>query len=446
MSGELSRGQRQGADWLRDHPRSYLADPPGWGKTRQLLTAMSESGADHSTVICTAPIRDAGVWEHEAAAIGYDLPMRVVSYQQMLKEPILDPGAVAIDEAHYLKNRKVKWGPNIEVTARRADVAYEASGTPMPNANGTELYNQLATILPMPSYWKWVEEWFVISTDAYSQYKVTGRLLGCQLDGCPTGTFESCEHWAAFHAANYGPEVMLRRPEADIDIPPMAGYDTPLLTPMVKEQAKAYRDLKDTLLAELSDGTTIEALSASAKFAKLWQASTGLSSADPGAPDKHSGKLALLEDVLLERTGPVLVGVYFHTTAAAVTRMCDRLGLSWVPFGASTSPAQRKESYRAFRTGSVDVMIGSISVVAEGLTLTAANQVVMVERHWLPDVNLQVAKRVHRRGQTASVMVRQLVTPKSVDSGQWERLKEKSSYIGRAMTRAEVAAMIDGLA
>lgn len=88
---ELSPAQQYGAAWLTDRPGSYLADPPGFGKTRQTLAACADER--HLTVVCPAAIRDARVWEREAAQVGFDVPMTTISYHQLAKMAVAPGGA-----------------------------------------------------------------------------------------------------------------------------------------------------------------------------------------------------------------------------------------------------------------------------------------------------------------------------------------------------------------
>ena len=444
---DLSPAQAVGVDWLADRPGSYLADCPGFGKTRQLLAVAED--ARFITVVCPAAVRDARVWTSEAKLVGVDTPMRVMSYHELAKSPVEPGGALIFDEAHRLKSRKVQWGPNADRAAAMSTRVHLASGTPTPNGDLTELYSQMRLINPeLPdAYWKnksgtgWIERWFTITSDRYSQWVVNGTLLGCLGKECEAASWPDCEHRQEFWAANVG-DLMLRRPETMLDLPDMAGNDTPLETPMTPVQKRAYRDLKKTFLADLPEGVTLEALTASQKFVKLWQASTGLSSVDPEASGKHSGKANLLAELLPDRAHPTVLGVYFKNTALAMVRICQGLGLTYVEFGANTTSKARGDAIERFQGGGADVLIGSISVISEGLTLTAADQVILVERAWVPGVNEQTVRRVRRRGQTKSVVVRQLVTPNSVDSAQWDRLADKDLDIRRSMGRAEVAAML----
>jgi SNF2 family DNA or RNA helicase len=320
----------------------------------------------------------------------------------------------------------------------------------------------------IPAFWNWADGntkpgasgWFHISTkrnrrgDILSEYVIEGQLQACVDSNCINGrvqsdgsigpvTDEDCEHWAKFRALEQEP-WMLARPESLLDLPPMSGADTPLLTPMKPGQKSLYNKLKKDYIASLPEsGIDIESLSTSQRFIHLWQLSTGVSSVGEGdqdLDDKQSGKLALTAEMVDDRSSPTLLGCYFRNTARSLVRLCERLGKSYVTFGASTTPKGRKEAVRGFQEGSFDVMIGSIPVVGEGLTLTAADGVYLVERMWTPDKNTQLIRRVQRRGQQRSVGVRQLVTPDSVDQGQWEALKDKKARVNRV----DVARLLDG--
>lgn len=465
---DLSPLQEQGTEWLRETGRRYLADPPGFGKTRQLLAAVGEVP---TVVVAPAAIRDAEVWQTEAKTIGWDAPMKVISYHQLAQgSKALDPTqyqALIFDEAHWLKNRKVSWGTPGDKAARLIPTVLMGSGTPTPN-DASELWGQLRMIRDLPAFWKWADGntkenatgWFHISTktdrggNVLSQYVIAGHLQACVEAGCynarrdqKTGelepiTDEDCEHWKRFRT-----EVqdgwMLGRPEESLDLPPMSGYDTPLWTPMKPTQAKLYRDLKKDLIAMLPEhGIELEAVSNTQQFVQCWMLSTGVGSIDPSQdPDgKHSGKGALIRELLDDRDSPTLLGTYFKNTAVAMTRMCKDIGKSFVLFGAASSPKQRKEAVQAFQSGAVDVMIGSIPVVGEGLTLTAADSVFLAERMWTPDKNFQVVRRARRRGQTREVSVRQPVTPKTIDQGQWEMLKIKKARIDKV----DVVRLLEG--
>ena len=87
---------------------------------------------------------------------------------------------------------------------------------------------------------------------------------------------------------------------------------------------------------------------------------------------------------------------------------------------AGASGPQRHGMIRDFQTSRPEdttprVFLVSTSIGAVGITLTAANLVVMMEPAMDPASELQAAGRVHRLGQTRSVSVRRLVANNTVE-------------------------------
>lgn len=423
--------QREGVSFLLSHPKSYLADDPGLGKTRQALGAVS----GRVMVVTPAAVRDARVWPHEAASIGWDGELDVVSYHELARRSdVAGYDAVLFDEAHRLKNRKVSWRKNAMRAAHAADRAHLLSGTPVPN-QADELWGQATMIRDLPAYWKWAKEWFIVEATPFTAWSVTDRLRFCT-DECE---HRKCEHWAVFHRAVFG-DAWLRRERDDVlrDLPPLTGAHDALETPMTPEQRKAYKGLKDEFLALVPEGQPIEAFTHSDRFVKMWQASTGLASIDPELDWRHSGKMKLLAEVLEGRSRPTLVLVWFRNTAKAVEGLVESLGLRMRAIGRTTTAKARQEAFVAFQGGDVDVMVGSISILKEGLTLTAADEVILLERSWVPSDNDQAIRRLHRIGQTRPVTVRQFVTPRSVDTGQWGKLDAKRNHIDKVLTARDL--------
>ncbi|KAK0630427.1 SNF2 family N-terminal domain-containing protein [Bombardia bombarda] len=72
------------------------------------------------------------------------------------------------------------------------------------------------------------------------------------------------------------------------------------------------------------------------------------------------------------------------------------------------------------------VMLASIESAGEGITLTAANYVHLLEPHWNPAKEAQAIARVHRIGQTRNVRVTRYITKDSVENHvQWVQEKKE---------------------
>jgi len=79
------------------------------------------------------------------------------------------------------------------------------------------------------------------------------------------------------------------------------------------------------------------------------------------------------------------------------------------------------------------LIMGNISAMNLGLTLTAATRVVFVEYDWTPANNEQAEDRAHRIGQHDSVFVQYLVLPNSLDERVLQRVLEKQESIGKVI-------------
>lgn len=420
---DLSPEQVVGSQWLFERRKAYLADCPGFGKTRTALHA----ARGKTLVVCPAAIRDAGVWPTEATLVGFEGLADVISYHSLLTGPPADfdtYDTVIFDEAHHLKNRKVRWLDPARAIAKRTDRVYLLSGTPTPNM-APELWAQLSLIRPdMPAYWPWIEKWFVVEETEHTEYGVFGQLLACK-PKCKDK--KDCKHWKRFRKSEMEPWIM-GRGEDLLDLPEAAGEDKPLWTPMTTKQRRAYLDMKKNLLAEIDGGITLEALSSTARYNHLRRIASALgASPEPGSDPggRESGKIRLLEPLLDNKDHPTLLLCYYRPTADVLRDTLRRLGKSYRTFSATDTAKDRRRAVTQFQAGDIDVLLGSIEVIKEGITLTAADEVMLFERSWRADTNHQAIRRVVRRGQDKQVGVRQLVTPRSVDQEQWKGLGEK---------------------
>lgn len=81
----------------------------------------------------------------------------------------------------------------------------------------------------------------------------------------------------------------------------------------------------------------------------------------------------------------------------------------------ATSPAKRQEYIDNFQNGKIQCLILNIVAGGVGVTLTRANNVVMVEQSFLPSENYQAISRCHRIGTSGAVTVHWLSVRNSID-------------------------------
>lgn len=85
------------------------------------------------------------------------------------------------------------------------------------------------------------------------------------------------------------------------------------------------------------------------------------------------------------------------------------------------------------------VMLATIGSAAEGIDLTAANNIHLLEPHWNPMVEAQALDRVHRIGQSREVLVTRYVTKDTIETYvQWIQ-KEKLRLIQQSLDSQDIS-------
>jgi len=463
--------QADGVEFLRANPHAFLADEPGLGKSRQLLEAAKEP----CLVVAPAMVIDSGTWATEVGKWAPGLDVTVTAYSRLNqrvpktigKPPIevltkagqrilvmsdklpvdldRDWGSVVFDEAHYLKGRNTVWTSTARQLAARSDQVHLASGTPMPNW-AHELFVGLQLMYPekarpggeLGSYWRWAAAWFDTSPTRFSGGNpAVGNMLGCDESCQARSPVHPCEHYQAFADANLGTRFLQRyRDDVLTDLPPLTEQE--VLTPMAPSQAKVYRALKKDFVAWTESGTEVVAWSDAALNVKLAKCCTGLPVL---TGERGSGKLDQLAADLEGRARPTLVLGHFKDTLQACAEVSRRAGATTAVIDGTTSRVARRKAVQAFQAGSLDVIVGSLPVVAEGLTLTAADMCIFVEKSYRPSTNQQAMRRIHRIGQDRPVTVRDYVTPGTVDERVRELLATKSDEQIRVLSAAQWRAL-----
>jgi SWI/SNF-related matrix-associated actin-dependent regulator 1 of chromatin subfamily A len=97
--------------------------------------------------------------------------------------------------------------------------------------------------------------------------------------------------------------------------------------------------------------------------------------------------------------------------------------------GRST-PAARALAVEDFQTRpGTRLFIGQILAAGTAITLTAANEVAIVEPSWVPGENVQAIARAHRLGQRDSVLASFLYLPGTLDERIIQVFRKKAAEI-----------------
>lgn len=126
-----------------------------------------------------------------------------------------------------------------------------------------------------------------------------------------------------------------------------------------------------------------------------------------------SGRLTaffrILDDIAARREKVVVFVQHFDVQDVVARAIRARYGLDHMPgkINGTMPPAARQRVVTEFQNGrpGFDAVVLTGRAAGTGLTLTAANHVVHLERWWNPAVEDQCSDRVYRIGQTKDVMV-----------------------------------------
>lgn len=421
--------QTAGTEFLRQHDRAFLGDEMGLGKSCQLLRASVGS----TLVIAPAMVVDSGTWATEIGRWGDRVDRFATASYSSLSTRRKTPGGgtaptatlrpeldrewdtLILDEAHYIKNPAAARTQSVLALTKRAKRVYMASGTPIPNWPH-ELFVPLQILFPaearagqrLGSKWRWIGEWFNVYPSPYrSGGTDIGGLKGCNLACKDRDPLDPCEHYREFVRVNFKDRFLQRlRDDVLTDLPPMT--IDPVTLPMTAKQDKEYRSMSQDYVAHTDDEDVI-AWSAASKSTNLDRITTGLGVlTGPGTSD--SNKFEMLAMDLSERFRPTVVVAHYRHSVHAAAQVARDLGKSVVVICGDTPPAERQRAVTEFQAGKVDVLCGSLDVISEGLTLTAADMLIQIETSYRPSRNLQVARRIHRIGQTRPCTVREYIS------------------------------------
>lgn len=459
MRPPATQHQTEGIAWLQKTGRALLGDDPGTGKTRQLIEA---ADGGRTLVVAPAMVIAGGTWSTEIEKwSNHSSLFHVVPYSMLnrrnkgvpvkaLRDDVKGRwDTLIVDEAHYVKGRSTLWTWATLEIAKSSEAMYAATGTPIPN-----WAHELFTILQLihggtrggeyGSFWRWAEKWFDCKPTRFSRgMPSAGPLLGCQSTrrACNARpATDPCEHYRDFAAANLAGHYLRRTREQCLDLPPVT--DTTIQVPMTDTTRKAYRDLRNEFCTMVGDNEVIS-WSNGSRLQNLELLAVSPWFLGRGDKEPSGGKLDRLAFDLSLRTRPTLVLGNRRRVVEACCRVAQNLGLRAEYIHGGTPTQSAGEILRRWHNGMVDVLVGSIARLAEGLTLTEADCAIFVQESWQTYKNEQAMRRIHRMGQTHPVTILRYRTPASVDTARARLLALKTDQQIRHLTAAEMVSYLE---
>jgi SNF2 family DNA or RNA helicase len=481
-NADLFPHQRAGVAFLKTARRALLADEPGLGKTAQAIRALKafkDSGEDIFPALVVCPNTLKKNWKREFVKWWPDVNVQVIKgsagqRRKQFMEPAdvyvinweglrthsrlagygsialarcqscgghdekvsenrcevhlrelnnIDFKAVIADEIHRSKEAKSKQTRALWAATGDADIRFALTGTPIAN-DVLDLWSILHWLSPneWPSKTRWVDRMINTMLNAFGGMMVLGVKPHMEQ-----------EFYAAINprmrrmlkakVLPWLPEMMFERRDVE----------------MSTKQEKAYKQMRDMMIAELENGDAITAPSALTQTIRLLQFASSYAEM---AVNETTGEIkavltepsckvdALMDDIKSGDFGNDSVAVcavsrqLIYLLSAALTKEGIRHGL----ITGAQNEDERQQAVDDFQAGKIKWILFTAQAGGVGITLTAARRLIMLQRPWSLVDHRQALDRVHRIGSEIhdSIIVTDYVTEGTIEERVIQVLETKA--------------------
>lgn len=409
--------QVEGARFLAERNRAYLADDMGLGKSAQAIKACDHVKAGRVLVLCPGSVR--ANWAREfgrfsdydrevrvlfsgkdhpggdVVVSSYDLAIRKATWSRLMA---FAPDVVILDEAHFLKNREAKRTRATFALVKEASRAWALSGTPAPN-NVAELWPLLRAFgfIDM-TYWNYVNTFCHTFDNGF----------GIQI----TGT-RNAEKLRALMAPHF---LRRRKDEVLADLPPLTLSEFTVepnevdveyffpeyeIKPSTRTKDRVARERKE-LEAQLSSTPEDQRLALLKKAegkTPTMRRYLGLSKID--------GTVAHAEEILRANKYQHLVifGLHRHVLLELHRRL-EHYRPAIIMGETAADKRQARIDRFCNPENRTRVFLGQIKAAGVGIDglQNITSRCLIVEPSWVPADNAQAIMRLHRHGQRNPVL------------------------------------------
>jgi SWI/SNF-related matrix-associated actin-dependent regulator 1 of chromatin subfamily A len=445
--------QRVAVQWLQEMPYAFLGDDMGLGKTLSVLSYYSALRVkqEFNLLLVVCPNSLARNWAREAQMWFPELKISVLAGDKGEKSwalRMLTEGAVesdllvvnyegvrldyvapaleklvtsrrtllCLDESQRVKNPTAKTFKAIGQIAPCCDRRVLLSGTPTPK-DVSDLWAQMRILDGGErfgkSYYKWLSRVAELGTE-YSQYAVK--------------KFHDAEVAESIHRAH---EVMLRRrKEKVVNLPPKTFSIREV--ELTGSQAERYNEIREGLMLRMrslsGEQFVREITNILEEYLRAVQVSSNPRLIDPqwkGEPAKFLELDEIVREIVHEQGQKIVVWTNY---LGNVAELCERYKTyGTAPFSGEVSAAEREKTVRAFQESDTPrILVAVPAAGGVGITLTAAQTAVYVDKTWNAEHWMQSVDRIHRIGQRGTVNVISLLGCKVDEIIHWNlRRKEQ---------------------
>ena len=418
--------QKVAIEELLKNKKYILADDMGLGKTTSTIIASLEMGAKKILIICPASLkinwqREYQLYsektsyvcegknyseESDIVIMNYDIIKNFHDSKDRKNSIIMKSNfdLVIIDEAHYIQNVQAQRTKLINDLVRDIDRLWLLTGTPMTSRPIN--YFNLLSLVDSPVAKNWMA--YVVRYCSGYQFRVGPRKV-----------------WNVMGASNLeelrdrtGATVLRRLKEDVLDLPEK------IITPVyLRLRSKLYEEVMGDYY-NWYEKNPEESKNLSIQFTKLTQVRQVI------AEEKTQHTIELAENIV-EQGKKVII---FCNFTKSLETIVNHFGKSAERLDGSMNKTQRQDSVDRFQEDdNVKVFVGNIKAAGVGITLTAAEAVIMNDLSFLPSDHSQSEDRAYRYGQKNNVLVYYPIFENTIEGIIYDILNNKKRIIATVM-------------
>ena len=430
---ELFDYQIKGAEFLAARERAGLFDDMGVGKSAQAIAALDRARLRRGLIICPAAVREVWIGELRKFAkqprkvmkgrniqdlnlwLRGKLDVLILSYEmatswgKRMEGDLMD--FIVFDEAHYLKSKsaartRAMLGSECDGAyglAKWAAHVWFLTGTPAPN-DPSDAWSVMRFCKATPLTQRIFQDRYF--TKRVGTYTTSHTIRESMLP-------ELKQAIKSFSLRRTKREVGLQLPPIWLTTTTVDGD-----TAEIRGLLSKYPDLEKAIVEAVDKGglSFLDAQHIMTLRRLVGEA-------------KAPAFVELLLEELRDGLDKVVVFGIHRRALDLIYNGLRRGGIEAVRLDGATSETERAKSVERFQNGDARVFLGNIRAAGQGLTLTAAHDIIMFESDWSPAGNAQALMRCHRIGQTHSVHARFITLARSVDEVVSETVARKTASL-----------------
>ena len=418
--------QKEAIEKLAGSRRFILADDMGLGKTTATIIAALETGAKKILIICPASLKinwqreienysDRSVYIAEGKKFSTESDFVIVNYD-ILKNfhDMKDKGKsllnqsefelVILDEAHMISNPQAQRTKIINHYVKNIKRVWLLTGTPM-TSRPMNYYN-LLNIIESPVAQNWMA--YAIRYCQGYQFMAGKRKV-----------------WNVTGASNLeelrdrtSKQILRRLKEDVLDLPDK------IISPVyLRLKSKEYEELMGEYY-DWFDNKKDESSSLTVQFSKLMKVRKVI------ANEKTNQTIEFAENII-EQGKKVIIFTNFTDTLQTIY---NHFGKQAVYLDGSCSKPHRQNAVDEFQENDkIKVFVGNLKAAGVGLTLTAAEVVIMNDLSFVPAEHAQAEDRAYRYGQKSNVLVYYPLYENTIEGAVYDILNRKKEIIRTVM-------------